>query len=69
MLHENIHKRFNELDDIDKQYIVKEISVTTGLESDMNTEIEGADLKEGMIVLNDSSNYQVGGVVDISNGR
>lgn len=51
------------------QYIVKEISVTTGLESDMNTEIEGADLKEGMIVLNDSSNYQVGGVVDISNGR
>lgn len=51
------------------QYIVKEISVTTGLESDMNTEIEGADLKEGMIVLNDPSNYQVGGVVDISNGR
>ena len=26
LLHENIHKRFNELDDIDKQYIVKEIN-------------------------------------------
>lgn len=51
------------------QYVVKEVSVATGLESDMNTEIEGADLKEGMIVLNDPSNYQVGGVVDISNGR
>lgn len=26
LLHENIHKRFNELDDVDKQYIVKEIN-------------------------------------------
>ncbi|WP_294372030.1 HlyD family efflux transporter periplasmic adaptor subunit [uncultured Clostridium sp.] len=51
------------------QYVVKEISITAGLESDMNTEIEGADLKEGMIVLNDPSNYQVGSVVDINNGR
>lgn len=51
------------------QYVVKEISVSTGLESDMNTEIEGADLKEGMIILNDPSNYQVGSVVDINNRR
>ena len=51
------------------QYIVKEVQVTTGLESDMNTQIEGADLKEGMIVLNDPSNYQAGSVVEISNGR
>lgn len=56
-------------DEENGQYIVKEISVTTGLESDMNIEIEGADLKEGMIVLNDPSNYQVGSVVDINNGR
>lgn len=51
------------------KYVVKNISVTTGLESDMNTEIEGEDLKEGMIVLNDPSNYQVGSVVEINNWR
>ena len=51
------------------QYTVKEITVTTGLESDMNIEIEGADLKDGMIVLNDPSNYQVGSIVEINNGR
>ena len=50
------------------QYVVKEISVTAGLESDTNTEIEGADLKEGMIVLNDPSNYQVGSIVNIPMG-
>lgn len=51
------------------QYVVKDVSVTTGLDSDMNTEIEGDDLKEGMIVLNNPSNYQVGSVVNINNGR
>lgn len=51
------------------QYTVSEVPITTGLESDMNIEIEGADLKEGMIVLNDPSSYQVGSVVEINNGR
>ncbi|MDO5518006.1 MAG: HlyD family efflux transporter periplasmic adaptor subunit [Clostridium sp.] len=51
------------------QYTVKQVQVTTGLESDMNIEIEGADLTEGMIVLSDPSKYQVGSVVEINNGR
>jgi len=62
-------KSIYEAEEQNGQYVVKEISVTTGLESDMNTEIEGEDLKEGMIVLNDPSNYHVGSVVDINNGR
>jgi len=62
-------KSIYEAEEQNCQYVVKEISVTTGLESDMNTEIEGEDLKEGMIVLNDPSNYHVGSVVDINNGR
>ena len=56
-------------EDKNGQYVVKEVQVTTGHESDINTEVGGEDLKEGMIVLNDPSNYQVGSVVDISNGR
>ncbi len=51
------------------QYTVREVSITTGLESDMNIEIEGADLEDGMIVLSDPSSYQVGSVVEINNGR
>lgn len=62
-------KSIYEAEEQNGQYVVKEISVTTGLDSDMNTEIEGEDLKEGMIVLNDPSNYHVGSVVDINNGR
>ena len=62
-------KSIYEAEEQNGQYVVKEISVTTGLESDMNTEIEGEDLKEGMIVLNDPSNYHVGSVVDINNRR
>lgn len=49
----------------DKQYIVKEISVTKGIESATNAEIEGADLSDGMIILNEPSGHSDGSVVTI----
>ena len=51
----------------DKQYIVKEIPVTKGIESATNAEIEGADLIDGMIILSEPSGYSAGSTVEISN--
>ena len=48
------------------QYIVKEIPITKGIESAANVEIEGADLSDGMIILNDPSHSSVGSIVQIS---
>ena len=48
------------------QYIVKEISITKGIESAANVEIEGADLSDGMIILSEPASYSVGGIVAIS---
>jgi len=50
------------------QYIVKEIPITKGIESAANVEIEGADLSDGMIILNDPSHSPVGSIVQISGG-
>lgn len=47
------------------QYVVTSIPVTTGMESDVYVEIEGEDLSDGMIILNDPSNFEVGSIVDI----
>ncbi|WP_459476818.1 HlyD family secretion protein [Clostridium saccharoperbutylacetonicum] len=47
------------------QYTVKEISVTKGLESDTNVVIDGADLTDGMLILNEPSNYKEGSTVAI----
>lgn len=48
------------------EYIVKEISVTKGLESDTNVAIDGPDLTDSMIILTEPSNYTVGSTVVIS---
>lgn len=48
------------------QYVVKEIPVTKGLESDTNVAIDGADLTDGMIILSEPANYTVGSTVIIS---
>jgi multidrug resistance efflux pump len=48
-----------------KDYIVKEISITKGTETDVDSEIFGQDLKDNMIVLNSPSDYEVGGKVKI----
>lgn len=47
------------------QYVVKEIPVTKGMESDVNVEIQGEDLNDGLIVLTDTSNYKPGSIVQI----
>lgn len=47
------------------QYVVTSIPVTTGMESDVYVEIEGDDLSDGMIILNDPSSFEVGSIVDI----
>ncbi|OOM74523.1 multidrug export protein EmrA [Clostridium puniceum] len=49
----------------DKQYVVKEISITKGIESATNAEIEGSDLSDGMIILNEPSGYSEASIVAI----
>jgi len=49
----------------DKQYVVKEIPITKGIESATNAEIEGADLSDGMIILSETSGYSDGSIVAI----
>lgn len=46
-------------------YVVKEIPVTIGLESDAFTEIQSDEIQDGMIILNDPSGYQPGSSVEI----
>lgn len=50
----------------DGKYVVKEVAVTCGMESDINVEIQGDDIKEGMKVLGNPSGYNVGDVVEIN---
>lgn len=47
------------------KYIVKEIPVTTGMESDVNVEISGKQIKDKLIVVNDPTSYQVGSEVKL----
>lgn len=47
------------------KYVVKEIPVTKGMESDTYAEINGADLTDGMIILSEPTKYTVGSTVDI----
>ncbi|WP_244835433.1 HlyD family secretion protein [Clostridium sp. BJN0001] len=56
-------------EDDNNKYVVKEIPVTTGKESDINVEIDGSDLKDGMIVLNTPSSYTPGDTVEISKNK
>lgn len=49
----------------DNQYIVKGITVTRGLESNTDVEINGTDLADNMIILNEPINYSVGSTIEI----
>lgn len=51
------------------KYIVKEIPVTKGIESNANVEIDGSDLSDGIIILNEPTNYKVGDTVQISSRK
>ena len=51
------------------KYIVKEISVTKGIESDTSAEIDGSDLSDGMIILSEPSNYKAGDTVTIQQNK
>ncbi|MDR3595589.1 efflux RND transporter periplasmic adaptor subunit [Clostridium sp.] len=46
------------------KYVVKEVPVTEGLQASADVEIQG-DLTDGMIILDNPSNYTVGSTVDI----
>lgn len=48
------------------KYIVKEVSVTKGIESATNVEINGSELSDGMIILSEPANYKVGDSVEIN---
>lgn len=49
----------------DSGYVVKEIPVSVGLESDAFSEIQSDDIEDGMIILNEPSSYQPGSSVEI----
>ena len=48
------------------KYIVKEINVTTGMESDVNVEIRGSGLKNGLKIMSDPTLYPVGTEVELA---
>ena len=48
-----------------KDYVVKQIPITKGTETDANVEVSGEDLKDNMIVLNSPSNYELGSKIKI----
>lgn len=50
----------------DGKYIVDSIPVTTGIESDIYVEVNGTDLTNGLIVLNDPTSFKVGDEVEIN---
>ncbi len=51
------------------KYVVKEIPVTKGIESNANVEIDGSDLSDGMIILNEPTSYKVGDPVEINSRK
>lgn len=48
-----------------KDYVVKQIPITKGTESDLEVEVFGQDLSEGVIVLKTPSDYEVGSTIKI----
>lgn len=46
-------------------YIIKNVPVTKGIESDTEVEIYGQDIKEGLIVLNSPTDYKIGNTINI----
>lgn len=49
----------------EKDYVVKQISITKGTESDLDVEVFGQDLSDGVIVLKTPSDYEVGSTIKI----
>ncbi|NFO48123.1 HlyD family efflux transporter periplasmic adaptor subunit [Clostridium botulinum] len=52
----------------DNKYIIKEVAISKGMESDFNVEIYGDELQDGMKVLSEPSNYTVGSIVELGGG-
>ena len=50
----------------ENQYIIKELPINTGLESDFNVEISGEGISDGIIIINDPSTYKVGEKIQIN---
>ena len=48
-------------------YIVRSLLVTKGIENDTEVEIDGENIKDGLIVLNTPSDYDVGKIIHIKN--
>lgn len=47
------------------QYIIKELPINTGIESDFNVEISGEGIADGIIIIDDPSTYKVGDKIQI----
>ncbi|MCE5221147.1 MAG: efflux RND transporter periplasmic adaptor subunit [Clostridium sp.] len=47
------------------EYIIKELPIDTGLESDFNVEISGYGISEGIIIIDDPSTHKVGDKIQI----
>lgn len=50
------------------EYIIKELPINTGLESDFNIEISGEGISDGIFVIDDPSTYKVGDKIQIKEG-
>ncbi|AQR96886.1 HlyD family secretion protein [Clostridium saccharoperbutylacetonicum] len=49
-----------------KDYVVKELQITRGTETDSKTEIYGDNIKDGVIMLNSPGDYELGSVIKIN---
>ncbi len=50
----------------EKDYVVKQIPITKGTETDLNVEVLGEDIKDDVIVLNSPSDYEIGSTIKIN---
>ena len=50
------------------EYIIKELPIETGLESDFNVEISGEGITDGIIIIDDPSTSMVGDKIQINEG-
>ena len=47
------------------EYIIKQLPIETGIESDFNVEISGDGVSEGIIIIDDPSTHKVGDKIQI----
>ena len=52
----------------ENEYIIKELPIETGLESDFNVEISGEGITDGIIIIDDPSTSMVGDKIQINEG-